>query len=422
MIMKYKILRDGLLLSLMALICLYQSGYGQQFQAFTIEGNIKDLPENVKVFLTTNKADGRPDTLQTDRINQGKFVLNLKGVTPGKIHFVQIEKSTTDESQNPWFLVITDSPMIKVSGNAAEWTKLKIVGSAATTIYMDYQITNKNYFQKIKELEKQLVKALPESAVYENFNDVLNHSPNDTSALGKEARIIYNEWKGFVKNFFNRHKSSVIMPLLVTKSNALNLDEKQQCYDALSIALKNSLYGKELSAYIDEKKHDPIVRKLQVELVSGKRMPDFRVTDINGKPMSVLDIASKSEYTLIDFWASWCGPCRAAIPKIKEVYEAYRSKGFNVLGISTDKYETDWKKALAQENTKWDNGLDNIDRANKNIFGLVGIPGYVLLDKNGVIVKTDYINAQSVIQVVKEGEKSLCRDLKEIIAELFKGK
>src|SRR5690606_5543821 len=108
-------------------------------------------------------------------------------------------------------------------------------------------------------------------------------------------------------------------------------------------------------------------------------IPDFTFTTPDGQQASLLDVVGKNRLTLIDFWASWCKPCRAEIPNIKRAYEAFREKGFGILGISTDARESDWKKALEEDGVAWTMGLDNIVHASREFFDINAIPSMALV-------------------------------------------
>lgn len=422
--MKLNNLSIAIAFLIVGIISLKNLAYGQVSQNYIIDGKIEGLPKNVTLYLITTKGINDADTIQIIKSKENAFAFNIQKVAYGKIYFVKVDDKEFKPKGASWFRIVMDSPKINVTGIASQWPEVKIHGSASTLVYEAYQKGNVSYFNQFNELYAQLINALPENTKGGSFDyeELINHTPNDTSALGAKARKIYKEWKGFVSEYMKSNINTLVIPLIAKESNILKLEEKQNIYNVLPVKVKNGFYGKELLAFIEQENHNRKVEKKQAELVAGKRMPDFRISSTDGKTLSVLDIVSKSDYTLIDFWASWCVPCRAAIPKIKEVYDIYGLKGFNVLAISTDKDGMAWKKALDQENTKWDNGWDNIDRAGKNIFGLVAIPGYILLDKNGLIVKTDYLTGAGGFKIIKPNEKTLGGNLKEIVAELFKGK
>ena len=98
------------------------------------------------------------------------------------------------------------------------------------------------------------------------------------------------------------------------------------------------------------------------------------------------DYVGKGKYVLIDFWASWCGPCRNEMPNVKAAYEKYASKGFEVISISIDKKQKPWKTAIEELGMNWTQVL-NVDAA--DIYGIYAIPKTFLIDPEGIVVAKD---------------------------------
>ncbi|WP_316794273.1 TlpA disulfide reductase family protein [Pedobacter frigoris] len=393
----------------------------QKAEKHTISGNIKGLPAKIKLTLMVQNKMGKIDTIASVLSKSGGFQFLFDNAVTDVMYYIAIDTTVfKPERWSGMIQLFIDAPRISITGLSEKWPDFNITGSPATTVYRNYHKSNGEYLNEVNRLitiyRDNLSEIQRETTSIDVIMEKLLSSPD---TLGAKFKTAYGSWKKFANQYFSGNKNSFIVPLLIRGSVALDLDEKQRAYDSLPIQIKISSYGKGLLKYIDDERHNIMIEKKQVELAMGKRMPDFKISSPEGTTQSVLDIASKSDYTLIDFWASWCGPCRDAIPKIKEVYEAYRSKGFNVLGISTDKSETAWKKAMAQENLKWDNGIDNIDLAELNIFGLAAIPGYILLDKDGVVIQTDYFSGKGGTKIIRPGEKTLGNDLKEIIGALL---
>lgn len=127
-------------------------------------------------------------------------------------------------------------------------------------------------------------------------------------------------------------------------------------------------------------------RDMAAKVQSGKPVPSISYPDANGNLHGLEKY--KGNYLLIDFWASWCGPCRQSIPKMKELYAEYHPKGFDVLSISIDKDENAWRKAMKEEKMPWQQLLSpDMDKTMKT-FQFSGIPTMYLIDPNGKIIRS----------------------------------
>jgi len=118
----------------------------------------------------------------------------------------------------------------------------------------------------------------------------------------------------------------------------------------------------------------------------GKIAPDFTMLDVDGKPLALS--AFKGKYVLIDFWASWCGPCRKENPHVVELYNEFHEKGFDILGVSLDQKKDAWLKAIEDDQLAWSQVSDLKGWKNEvaQLYGVSSIPHTVLLDKEGKIV------------------------------------
>lgn len=126
-------------------------------------------------------------------------------------------------------------------------------------------------------------------------------------------------------------------------------------------------------------------KEIRFSLKKGSLIPDLAYANAEGKIIDIKDYRGK--YVLIDFWASWCGPCRKSIPAIIELYETYKNKGFEVLSVSIDTNKDAWMKAVHEENMPWAQVLSpNKDKTLKE-FMIIGVPTLFLIDKEGKIVE-----------------------------------
>ena len=121
----------------------------------------------------------------------------------------------------------------------------------------------------------------------------------------------------------------------------------------------------------------------------GKKFVDFSMKTPEGKDVKLSDFIGKDKYVLIDFWASWCGPCRREMPTVVEAYKKFKSKGFGVVGVSLDQNAEKWQKAIKDLNITWAqmSDLKGWQCEGAKLYGVQGIPATVLVDQNGVIVE-----------------------------------
>lgn len=163
-------------------------------------------------------------------------------------------------------------------------------------------------------------------------------------------------------------------------------------------------YEQQMVAYADEVKDkftdNPSVQHFvqQMELIKpvslGHTAPDFTITGIDGKPIKLADY--KGKYVMLDFWASWCAPCRQENPNVVKQYAKFHSKGFNILGISLDEKKEDWQQAINADKLTWQHGSDlqRFEGPTERLYRIEAIPSNFIIDPQGVIIAKNITGAK----------------------------
>lgn len=180
--------------------------------------------------------------------------------------------------------------------------------------------------------------------------------------------------------FIKGHPNSFIslVALKAVAGTPVNYNKAWPLYQSLSGDLKALPSGRELDADL----------RLAARTNIGAVLPGFTSLDTLRKPVSLEDIVKKGKVTLVDFWASWCTPCRKENPNVVKVYNVFHEKGFNILSVSLDRSEVAWKKAIATDGMPWYHvsSLKFWDEPVVKLYGIQAVPDNFLLDENGKVI------------------------------------
>ncbi|MDB5000436.1 MAG: hypothetical protein JWR76_1513 [Mucilaginibacter sp.] len=203
------------------------------------------------------------------------------------------------------------------------------------------------------------------------------------NSMQAKYKAVQLEQKNVLKTFINENPNSYLSLLALTSVSGPSPDvaEVEPLYESLSDELKKSEQGRQLKSAIDALKLTAI----------GAMAPDFIQNDVNGLPVRLSSF--KGKYVLIDFWASWCGPCRQENPNVVRTYNKYKNKNFTILGVSLDREsgKSAWLAAIKNDGLTWTQVSDlkywnNLAAA---VYGVRSIPQNFLIDPTGKIVAKD---------------------------------
>jgi len=206
-------------------------------------------------------------------------------------------------------------------------------------------------------------------------------SPEVAKEMEEAQKSIAQQQKQVLRSFIASHPASyvsfVAMKALV--GAVPNYDEAIKVFNSLSPALRNTPEGKAYAAQLASIKATSI----------GATAPDFVQNDVNGNPVKLSSFRGK--YVLVDFWASWCSPCRQEIPNLLSQYKMYKDKGFEILSVSLDNSRDKWLKALQQEGMTWPqvSDLNGNNNSVARLYGVSAIPATFLVDRDGKLISTN---------------------------------
>jgi len=192
--------------------------------------------------------------------------------------------------------------------------------------------------------------------------------------------VSYRKERGVkIDEFIKQYPNSLVSVYALYRdfSYRLTPEEIKADLQLLDPSLQNTTYAKTLKE---------LVKTLESVSI-GKKAPDFALRDPEGNIVKLSDRLGKG-YLLVDFWASWCGPCRRENPNVVKTYLEYKDRGFDVFGVSLDKDKESWKKAIEKDHLTWTHASDLLfwNSAPAKLYGIRAIPSNLLLDKNGIIV------------------------------------
>jgi peroxiredoxin len=248
---------------------------------------------------------------------------------------------------------------------------------------------------------------LGETAVFTGTptNDALNATREGAAEL--EARLNVSDLSrsdyNAVMREYNQYKAKVVQDNENTVLAAYLLDMQSRSETSFDVvdSLLNLLSGTPANAFTDRlQEHRDRLAKVAV----GRPAPDFTLDSPDGTPCSLSSLRGK--LVLIDFWASWCGPCRAENPNVVAMYDRFKDKGFEILGVSVDDDREAWLKAVDEDDLTWIQVHDTQDLSN-DLYQVQFIPHTVLVDADGIIVAKDLHGAELEAKVAEmlTGEK-----------------
>lgn len=352
--------------------------------AFVVSGLVTNAPEQKILLQEIPFAGEQPITLDSATLKKnGTFELRAMGKEEG-LYRLQLEKG-------PAILVVNDGKSIRLRIDMNHFRQYQVEGSEATLAIHNLM---ESYQAK-------------DSALYQTFIllDSLQKQKNDsamTVALGQRDLQV-KAINSFISDFIKKSPSPAV------KYYAIGLASRtMQTEELKNLAIASANDFKEHSGLAKLKTiltvQSATATPAAKDPLLNQQAPEISLPDVNGKMVSLSSF--KGKYVLVDFWASWCGPCRAENPKLVAVYQKYKDKNFTILGVSLDEEKDYWLQAIKADNLSWTHVSELKKWESKVVpdYGIESIPYSVLIDPSGKVIATKLRSAeldQQLAQIFK---------------------
>jgi len=349
-------------------ICLLVAGTLQAQQNFHLSGTITGVTATTKAFL--NYTDGSKTVRDSVLLLKGKFAFTGTVSRPLKAYLSLLPANQVVKQ----FKIGDVLPAVDGIELMLEPAEIRIEGKNLASAQISAGPAQADF-----AVYKHLIDSVGES-VYQIWKAQQEMLPEDSAAAFK--RLIFarsSKIRQATKGFVVSHPNAQVSFDMLT-DNAVIIQypqEFEEMYNAISPVYKSSAEGKLVAERL------ALVKQFAI----GKPAIDFSQMDDKGKMVSLAEV-NKGKYVLIDFWASWCGPCRMEYPYLKKAYARFKDKNFEIIGISLDDKKPLWLDAIKSNGFEWIELCDLKGRQNAvaKAYGVAAIPQSLLIDPNGKII------------------------------------
>jgi len=331
-----------------------------QQKEYKINGTIAGVEEGQAIL--SKIENGRPSNVDTAQIVAGKFTFTGSEDVP-QVYLIFI-----DDIQTP-IMFFGENGNININvADKEKITDAEITGSPTNEVFTKF-VDELPGRARLEELQAEFQKAM------------MSNEKETMEALKAEANELIEEQKAYFIKFIKENTSNVVGAYLANQAvRDLDFEEFKELVGQFEANLGEHMYVtslKEMFANVEKAEN----AKKATEI--GAVAPEFSLESITGDSIALSSL--KGKYVLVDFWASWCKPCRAENPNVVKAFNTFNGKGFDVLSVSLDRDSAAWKSAVEEDGMVWNHVID----ATGNIaqtYGVEGIPFTLLLDKEGKII------------------------------------
>ncbi|ATL46054.1 hypothetical protein COR50_02125 [Chitinophaga caeni] len=362
-----------LLLTALSAVAMLQVGAQSKYK---ISGQIKNF-EGKYIYL--HKFTGTSDQLDSVLLKNGKFSFS---VPVSNAEMIAI--SGTSKFSPAWKAFFMDTHDLTFTASGKSWADAVIKGSAANNIYNEWDAE----WEAIRQDAGKLYKMLDSAGKLEDKSagEALRKKGEDGFAA------LDQRMADAVTKIVDKYPNSPVSAYVIVDRyvNYPNTERAVKEYAKLGAQAKASFYGKKIEEYLAIEQKTAIGKTIELSL-----------PDVNGKMVSLSDY--KGKIVMVDFWASWCGPCRKENPNVVKAYKAFHDKGFEIVGVSLDDKKANWLKAIDADGLSWKHVSDLKGWKGEYVgkLGIRAVPTNFILDENGKIIAKN-LRGEELYQKLEE--------------------
>ncbi len=331
---------------------------------FELSGSLKDAAGETLVL--EKLATQKPEAVDSCVIDEnGNF--SFKNYVPS-IGFYRIKLS----EQNFAMLVMDSTDKINITGSVKDLgNTYRVNGSPETKLFLEYNDLAKANRFRVDSLQ-------------EAFKLAMTQVKMDSLRMDSLSNVFEGVFNKIIDDYSMKVAGKIMQNTSMYSSimaiQPLDPEKYGEVFKALDEGLQKKYAGNQSVAMF----HDMVAKMFSMK--SGETAPEINLPDPNGKNIALSSL--KGKVVLIDFWASWCGPCRREMPNVKAAYEKFKSKGFEIYGVSLDRERNDWVEAIKKDGITWPqvSDLKFWDCVAAKQYNVQGIPFTVLLNREGKII------------------------------------